>query len=213
MKAILWDNDGILVDTERLYFDACREALSTFEVKLTEDLYRELSLVQGASVFSLLEARGVGAAEIDRARLERDEIYYRLLCESDVRIPGIEETLEQLHGEVVMGIITGSRRRHFETIHEDLGLLRYFDFIITHEDYLKSKPDPESFLLGIEKSGYEARECLAIEDSPRGVQAAKSAGLECWAIPQDLTRDCDFTLADRVLDDVHELAEKVLNDR
>jgi beta-phosphoglucomutase-like phosphatase (HAD superfamily) len=101
--------------------------------------------------------------------------------------------------------VTSSQRRHFEIIHAATGLLRYFDFVLTREDYANSKPDPEPYLAGIAKTGLGAGDCIAIEDTPRGLTAATGAGIECVVIPNALTAGGDFTAAYRVLRDIREL--------
>ena len=104
-----------------------------------------------------------------------------------------------------MGIVTSSRKDHFEIIHDRSGLLTYFDFVVASGDFSNSKPHPEPYLIGIERCGYPAHECLAIEDSERGVLAAKRAGVTCWAIPSAMTKDGDFSKADRVLESIEDV--------
>jgi HAD superfamily hydrolase (TIGR01509 family) len=104
-----------------------------------------------------------------------------------------------------MGVVTSSQRGHFEIIHAATGLLRYFDFVLTREDYENSKPDPEPYLAGIAKTGFSAHECIAVEDTPRGLTAATGAGLKCVVIPNALTIGGDFTTAHQVLRDIREL--------
>ncbi len=98
-----------------------------------------------------------------------------------------------------MGVVTSSRRDHFDLIHARSGLRRFFDFVVTGDDVAHTKPNPEPYLKALEVSGRKAGECVAIEDSERGLAAAKAAGLECWVVPHALTRNGDFRSADRVL--------------
>ncbi|HTU61915.1 MAG TPA: HAD-IA family hydrolase, partial [Polyangiales bacterium] len=79
-------------------------------------------------------------------------------------------------------------------------LTQYFELILVREDYNASKPDPEPYLTAVDRLQLQAADCLVIEDSQRGLTAAKAAGLTCWVIPSDLTRDSDFSAADRKLD-------------
>ena len=104
-----------------------------------------------------------------------------------------------------MGIVTSSRREHFEVIHAGTNLLPYFDFVLMREDYTHSKPDPEPYLTAMAQNGLSAEECVVIEDSERGLRAALAAGLRCIVIPQGLTRGLDFTGALAVLDDIRQL--------
>lgn len=104
-----------------------------------------------------------------------------------------------------MGIVTSSRKEHFEIIHRSSGLLKYFDFFLTGEHYTKFKPNPEPYLLAVERSGCKKEECLAIEDSERGLTSAKSAGIYCYVIPTELTRGGNFSSADKVLGNIKEI--------
>src|SRR5262249_11461234 len=103
-KAILWDNDGVLVDTEHLYFEATRQVLASAGVGLTEQQYIDHFLVEGRGAWHLLEERGVGASEIARLRDERNDLYGRLLRKGPRAIPGVAETLQALRGQYVMGV-------------------------------------------------------------------------------------------------------------
>jgi HAD superfamily hydrolase (TIGR01509 family) len=199
IRAVFWDNDGVLVDTEKLYFQATRELLLGTGVTLTEALFQRISLTEGRSAFALAADKGVPQEVIDRLHEERNQRYAELL-RGGVRImEGVEETLTELRGKMVMGIVTSSRREHFETMHHKTRLLPHFDFILTREDFILSKPDPEPYLKAMEKCGYGPAECLVVEDSPRGLASAQAAGIRCLVVPNDLTRGCTFTGAWRVI--------------
>jgi HAD superfamily hydrolase (TIGR01509 family) len=109
-----------------------------------------------------------------------------------------------------MGIVTSSRKDHFEIIHRSTGLLKYFDFLLTGEDYTKFKPNSEPYLLAVERSGCKKDECLAIEDSERGLISARSAGIHCYIIPTELTRCGNFSSADKVLGNIKEIISELL---
>jgi HAD superfamily hydrolase (TIGR01509 family) len=209
IKAILWDNDGVLVDTERLYFQATREILSRTGVDLTQEMFVEYSLKKGKSVWHLAVDKGIPPDRVGRMRDERNARYSQLLSEEDTVIEGVAETLPKLH-QFAMGIVTTSRREHFDIIHRASGLLQYFAFILTREDYEKSKPDPEPYLRGLEKMGVERSECIVIEDSKRGLTAATRAGLRCLVIPTALNRDDDFSEAYMVLDAITDVTPGLL---
>ena len=205
IKAVFWDNDGVLVETEHLYFEANRQVLETAGVALTEDQYIDLFLVQGCGAWHLLEERGVAAAEIDRLRDQRNELYTALIREAPRAVPGVEEVLASLHGKYTMGVVTSSRKDHFQAIHESTGLLQYFDFVLAIGDYARSKPEPDPYLRAIERSGVAADQCMAIEDSERGLMAATKAGLRCVVVPSRLTRRQTFSGAYSVLSSVSEV--------
>ncbi len=209
IKAIFWDNDGVLVDTEKLYFQATREFLLTTGVTLTEALFQRISLTEGRSAFALAADRGVLPEVIDRLHEERNRRYTELLREGVRIMEGVEETIAELQGKMVMGIVTSSRREHFETMHEKTGLLPRFDFILTREDFILSKPDPEPYLRAMEKCGYGPDECIVIEDSPRGLASARAAGIRCLVIPNDLTRGYPFTGSWRILSSSREVPAEI----
>jgi HAD superfamily hydrolase (TIGR01509 family) len=210
LRAIFWDNDGVLVDTERLYYDATRAVLGRAGVELTEDVYEDLSLRQGMSVFDLLRRRGTGEEEIQRLRGERDTDYLRLLQAGALVIDGVEETLHALHGKLRMGVVTSSQKQHFDVAHRASGLARYFDFVLTREDYERTKPDPEPYLKALERTGARPDECIVIEDTERGLQAARAAGLRCIVIPNGMIRSGDFSAAHAVLPSVRGVEREIL---
>jgi len=205
VKAIFWDNDGVLVDTEQLYFQVTQQVLASAGVRLTEDEYVELFLVQGRGAWHLAEERGIPAAEIDRLRDRRNTIYSESLGRAPLVLAGVQSVLDELHGKYVMGIVTTSSKEHFDVIHQSSGLLRYFDFVLTAGNYARKKPHPDPYLRAVECSGVDRRACVAVEDSERGLASATAAGLRCLVVPTPLTRGRAFAGAHRVLRNVTEI--------
>lgn len=210
IRAVFWDNDGVLVDTERLYFQATRELLLQAGVTLTEELFRRISLTEGRSAFDLAKAKGVPQDRIDRLHEERNRRYTELLKRGVRILEGVEETLAMLRGTVTMAIVTSSRRVHFDAIHAGTGLIPYFDFVLAREDYTHSKPDPEPYLTAMKRSACGPQECLVIEDSPRGLASAVAAGIRCLVVPNDLTKGSPFTGAWRVLSQCRDIPAEIL---
>ena len=153
VEAILWDNDGVLVETEHLYFEATRSVLDSAGISLSQQQYVELFLVQGRGAWHLAEERGASPSDVDRLRDERNTLYARLLVEGPRLVSGIASVLETLHDGFVMGVVTSSRKDHFDLIHRSTGLLKYFDFVLTGDDYARTKPHPDPYLLAIERAG------------------------------------------------------------
>jgi HAD superfamily hydrolase (TIGR01509 family) len=205
IKAIFWDNDGVLVDTERLYFLATQQVLTTVGIPLTKAQYIELFLVQGKGAWHLAAEKGVSLSTIEQLRYERNTLYSKLLCQEHLIIAGVREVLDALHGTYLMGIVTSSEQDHFVLIHQTTGLLTYFHFVLTARDYMHSKPHPEPYLLAVERSGFRKEECLVIEDSERGLMAAKEAGIRCIVVPNEFTRGSNFAGAYKVLESLTEL--------
>ncbi|MGA9291389.1 MAG: HAD family phosphatase [Ignavibacteriaceae bacterium] len=205
IKAIFWDNDGILVDTERLYFAATKNILATVNLDLTREMYIDYFLVQGNGTWHLAKKKGLSSEEINNLRNKRNVLYGQMLERECKIIDGAKEVVEALFGKYLMGIVTSSRKDHFDLIHKPLGILKYFDFVLTGDNYKKFKPDPEPYLLAVEKSGFHKNECIAIEDSERGLISAKAAGIHCFVIPSELTSNGNFSAADKVLKNISEL--------
>jgi len=210
IETILWDNDGVLVDTETVYFRACREILDEVGFELTEDLFREVSMRQGKSTIRLAESIGLSSDELEALRLKRNDRYSELLQRGVRVMTGIEETLRDLRDDVRMGVVTSSRQDHFDIIHKQTGLLRYFDFVLTHADFEKAKPDPECYLRAIDRFEVDVDTALVVEDTERGLQAATDAGLRCVVIPNSLTKGMDFSCAWAVLDNARQLLLEVV---
>ncbi|HXT98680.1 MAG TPA: HAD family phosphatase [Polyangia bacterium] len=210
-EAILFDNDGVLVDTEALYFRANREALATVDVVLDETAYVEYFLRQGLGAWHLAEARGISPQGIAELRAARDRRYFQLVEEAEILIPGVADLLPRLGARFRMAIVTSSEPGPFARTHARTGLLPHFELVLTRVDYTNAKPDPEPYLCAVARLGVPAARCLVIEDSERGLRAAKAAGLACWVIPSGLTAGGDFGAADAVLPDLGAAVGRLLD--
>ena len=204
-KAIFWDNDGVLVETEHLYFQATQHVLASVGIPLTQQDYVELFLVQGRGAWHVAMERGIGPSDIDRLRNERNALYGDLLAQAPCLTAGVIEVLDALHGKYVMGVVTSSRKDHFDLMHRTTGLLKYFDFVLTASDFTRVKPDPEPYLRAVDRSGVGRESCVAIEDSARGLESATGAGISCIVVPTALTQGSNFAGAHRVLGSIGEI--------
>ena len=179
-------------------------------IELSEELYIEFFLKKNLGTWHLAEAKGYTKKQIADFHIERDELYGHLLSTEMNVIAGAEETLQKLNGKFKMGIVTSSKKNHFEIIHNNSSLLQYFDFVLASEDYPKSKPAPDPYLKAIGLSGFQPEECIAIEDSERGLKSALNAGIECFVIPTDLTKYSDFSGAKKILNSITEVPDVLL---
>ena len=213
IKAIFWDNDGVLVDTEKLYFKANQIVFSELNVNLTKEMYVQNFLNGSKGTWHLLRGKGYKDDEILKLREKRNGIYADLLLTDLKVIEGVEETIKKFYGKINMGIVTSSRRDHFETIHSQAGLSKYFNFTITSDDSKETKPSPKPYLMALDKSGCQREECIIVEDSERGLTSARRAGIKCFIIPTDLTKDSNFTGAHKILNNISELPALLLNQR
>lgn len=207
IKAILWDNDGVLVDTEHLYFRATQEVLETIGFELTQEHFLELFLIEARGAWHLVRERGYSEEEIEALRQRRNQLYAQYLRTETRLMEGVEDVLAELHGKYTMGIVTSSLREHFDIIHASSGLLKYFDFVVASGDYTMYKPHPEPYLVALDRAGCRAEEAIAIEDSLRGLLAATGAGIRCYVVPQRLTSGSDFAAAYKVLTNIRDLLQ------
>ena len=208
LQGILWDNDGVLVDTEHLFFMANKELLNSYDLDLSEEDYFNWYLIRNIGSWHLFEKIGITQEQLPEIRRKRSELYNRKLIEAEnLAVEGIKPVLQSLQNKLPMGIVTSAYRQHFETIHSRLDLLDFFDFILTNEDYEGSKPAPAPYLCGLNKLAVGAQQCIVVEDSPRGLAAAQAAGIRCIILRHSLMKDYDFSSAFRVVDTVEELGQ------
>ena len=203
-RFLLWDHDGVLVDTERWYFEATRIALARVGVELSQAQYLELAAA-GGSCWELARARGLGDRDVEVGRADRDGLYQEFLRSEAIEIDGVAEVLAELAPRHRMAIVTNARRSDFELIHARRDLLRHFEFVLTGEDYARSKPDADPYLAGLSRFGAEVGRAFALEDSARGLRSALAAGLPCIVIRSEFTASEDFTGAFRVVDSIREV--------
>src|SRR5450432_1212635 len=151
--AILFDNDGVLVDTEGLYFRANREVLAGVGVDLDEAAYVELFLREGLGAWHLAEARGHSPASIEALRAARDRRYFELVDEEEILIPGVAELLPRLASRYRLAIVTSSEPAPSPGTHARTGFLPHFELVLSRRDYRKSKPDPDPYRPAVARLG------------------------------------------------------------
>jgi HAD superfamily hydrolase (TIGR01509 family) len=209
-RFLLWDHDGVLVDTERWYFEANRVVLQRLQIDLSEPQYLEI-MAAGRSCWDLARERLVPENRIQMLRAARDALYREFVQTRPIEIDGVAEVLAELAPRHRMAIITTARRRDFDLIHAHRKLLDHFEFVLTLEDYARSKPHPDPYLAGLARFGAQGTDALAIEDSARGLAAARAAGLDCLVIQNPFTASQDFSGAWRVVDSVRRVPELLVS--
>lgn len=193
-KYILFDNDGVLVETEAWYFRANAEILKTMGITLEEARYREI-MINGQSAFLLAEEAGYNPETVEAARARRNELYQHYLRTEDIAIPGVHEVLEALKEHCRMGIVTSARREDFELIHAGRGIVDAMEFALCSGEYGRAKPFPDPYLEGLALLGGAKHEAVVVEDSRRGLRSAVAAGIECVIVHNAFTAGHDFSEA------------------
>ena len=208
-KYILFDHDGVLVDTELWYYKAGERALADIGLTVEKDQYLQ-DMNQGLGTWARARAAGIDEETISRQRALRDAYYQEYLRTKPIEIEGVVETLADLARHVRMAIVTTAKRVDFETIHAHRHLTRFMDFVLVREDYRFAKPHPEPYLTGLKRFGAPREETLVVEDSLRGLSSAVAAGIDCAIVGNDFTHGDDFSRADFRIETLSQLKEVVL---
>lgn len=206
MKALIFDFDGTILDTEQAEYIAWTQTCSRYGGELS--LHDYLPLVGTAEPvfdpYAHLEAQ-IGPYDREAFDRERRETLHGLLAQLEP-LPGVLECLEQARELGLKLAVASSSSAPWVLRHlERHGLLQAFDRVITREYVERTKPDPALFLKAAEALEVAPAECVALEDSLNGVRAAKAAGMFTIAIPNFLTRHLDLGEADLVLPSLAEL--------
>jgi len=202
-KYILFDNDGVLVETEVWYYKASKRALKEFfDVDLEFDEYMDI-MTAGNGVWVV----ALGATEEEKtiARNQRDVYYQEYLRSEDISIGNVHEILKELQKKYKMGIVTTSRRVDFEIIHKNRGITDFMEFVLCVEDYPKSKPHPDPYLKGLELFNAKKEEAIIIEDSERGLISANRANIDCIIVHNEFTSTQNFSTARAKIKSLSEL--------
>ncbi|MDM7853347.1 HAD family hydrolase [Cellulomonas alba] len=209
-KFVLFDHDGVLVDTELWYFRAGERALADVGFTLDGEQYLR-DMTQGAGTWAQARAAGIDEATIRRQRKVRDAYYQESLRTEDIEIAGVVDALTQLSPHVRMAIVTTSKRSDFELIHERRQIVPFMEFVLCREDYELAKPHPEPYLTGLARFGATAAETVVVEDSARGLASAIAASIDSVVVDNAFTRSHDFSGASYRIAQLSELVSIVLD--
>ncbi|RIH75503.1 Fructose-1-phosphate phosphatase YqaB [Calidithermus terrae] len=200
MKALIFDFDGTILDTEQAEYTAWTQTYARYGGELTLQDY--LPWVGTADPvfdpYAHLEAQ-IGPFDREAFDRERREKLYALLAELQP-LPGVLDWLERARSLGLRLAVASSSSARWVLGHlEQHRLHGFFEHVITREHVERTKPDPALFLKAAQALGTAPAECVAVEDSLNGVKAAKAAGMYALAVPNFLTRHLDLSPADRLL--------------
>ena len=209
-KYILFDHDGVLVETEQWYYLANKRALATFGIDLQRDTYLA-NMANGVSAWDAARDSGISESEIKCGRELRNRYYQNYLMTEDIEIEGVLQTLAELADTFRMAIVTTSKPPDFALIHERRSILEHMEFYLTRDDYQLAKPHPEPYLLGLQRFGATAAETVVIEDSARGLKSAIAAGIDCIVVANQFTAAHDLSKATAKVASFRELPAAIRN--
>ncbi|HZD56255.1 MAG TPA: HAD family hydrolase [Anaerolineales bacterium] len=207
IRALIFDFDGLILDTEGPIYQSWRELFQKYDCDLRLETWAKIIGVPVGTLdpFTLLEEK-LGYP-VDRAALspERRAREDELNARQPV-LPGVEAYIAEAKRLGLGLAIASSSSCKWITRHlTRLGLLSHFDCIRASDDVDRAKPDPDLYLSALECLNVEPHQAIALEDSPNGVMAAKRAGLFCVAVPNPLTRELPLDHADLRLDTLAEM--------
>jgi HAD superfamily hydrolase (TIGR01509 family) len=211
IQAIVFDFDGLVLDTETPEFHSFQELFTEHGTELTLEVWGACIGTQGGfDPYGHLETCLGRPVDRNQLRLLRKAKYDAKMQAADVR-PGVRSYLQRAKElGLRIGLASSSKRAWVTGYLEQYGLLSYFDVIRTSEDVERVKPDPALYLKALESLGVPPEAAVAFEDSPNGSLAAKRAGMYCVIVPNEVTSQLPFgvhdlrmgSMADQSLDDV-----------
>jgi len=209
IRGVLFDLDGVLVDSERLHWEGYRRVLAEYGIDVGLEEYRRHWIAQdgGPEYACATYCLPITPAEL---RARKSLHYHDLLRAGVQALPGAREALVRLGGAVRLAVATNAWRLEVELILGQLGMGAHFAATIAREDYPHAKPAPDAYLAAACALGLAPAECVVVEDTQRGTRAAAAAGIRAIAVPNDLTYDHDFTGCARRLASLDELTVALL---
>ena len=208
MDALIFDFDGLILDTELPDFISWQEVYQGFGLELPLELW--LTTVGGLSEATFepheyLEEHLNITVDREQIWVQRRKSYLDHL-DGQGAMPGVEAILRAAkESRLKLGIASSSPDNWVSGHLTRLGLKSWFDLIVTSDDVEKTKPDPALFLLAAEKLGVEPKESVVFEDSHNGVIAAKRAGMFVVAVPNQITKHSDLSAADLQVESLEEV--------
>ncbi|HKI75330.1 MAG TPA: HAD family phosphatase [Pseudomonadales bacterium] len=203
---ILWDNDGVLVDTEPVFYEVTQRALRRIGIEFPVEAYHAL-MTSGGSVWDMEEVVQLGTEAVSIHRRRRDDDYLDSLKTAPIDIAGVEPLIEALAAQYTMAIVTQSSPEAFEVIHRPRNITRHMEFALRNGDFPRGKPAPDPYLTALERFGISPDRAIVVEDSARGLRAAQAAGIRCVVVKSRFTRTQDFSGATAIIDSLDQLPE------
>ncbi len=186
IKAVIFDFDGTLVDSEKNYYLSDRKFLKEFGIEFTEEMQKEVSGMGNLNFIRKLK-KEYDIKGDEKELLELKNAYYLNIAKNNTKVfPEMEKFLILLkENGYKLGVASGSSPYILDTLLSETGLIKYFDVVLSSEEenIKNGKPHPDVYLEAAKKLSLTPSECTAVEDSKYGVEAAKNATMTCIAVP------------------------------
>jgi len=214
IKAIIYDMDDLMVNSDPLHALAWEELLADFNHKFS-DLPEELrSKFIGRRVIDICKEI-IHTLDLD-ANLEefyekRIAIFLELVRNELKAMPGLVESLKLFKaGGFKIALASSGAKQYIKLVLDRFEIKDYFDVIVSGDDVNIGKPHPETYTVACKKLGFNPEECLVLEDAKNGIESAKVAGCKCVAIINPHTPSQDHSQADLILDSLNELSLEII---
>lgn len=176
-RGLIFDCDGTLADTMPLHYRAWVDALAARNAEISEQLFYDLAGVPTTDIIRLLNDRFGYSLDVEEAAAAKEALYEESLHQAPA-IQRVVELVHEYHGRYPLAVASGGIRRLVDKTVQSLELTTLFDAICTAEDVERGKPNPDLFLLAAERIGVPPAECIVLEDSELGLEAARRAGMQ-----------------------------------
>lgn len=208
---VIFDLDGVLIDSEALHYRAYSAVLERFGVSVSRELYAVQWIAGGRGPEYAVATYDLPITA-NELRHRKQPIYHALLQEEAVLMPGVEAAVDRLQARFPLAVATNSSHEDVDWILRRFGLWDHFEAVIGREDYVAAKPEPDAFLAAASRLGVPPSRCLVVEDAERGVLAARRAGAIPVAIPHEFTRNHDFSGAARILSGLDDVTPELVSE-
>ena len=200
MKAVLFDLDGTLVNTEQISLKVLKNLMNEFKINLTTDEWKSMIGRKWEHICESIFSKK--SVPLDELKEKMEVKYINMLDKELTLLPGAKKCLDDLGKRFKLCIVSGSDNKTIRYILEKLDISSYFHFFIGGDDYNESKPSPECFLLASKKLLTPPSQCVVIEDSEMGVLGARNAGMKVVGVKCGCVHNQDLSCADIIFDDL-----------
>lgn len=179
VRAVLWDMDGTLVDSEELHWRAWRETMADEGISITHDQFLSSFGQRNDAIIPLWLSAGAAPERISKIERAKEDRFRRIVRDDGVLpLPGAVDWVVRLsESGWLQAVASSAPRANIDAVLEKMGAASYFQAIVSAEDVRRGKPDPEVYLLAASRLGVPPERCIVVEDAAAGLEGARRAGM------------------------------------